>query len=168
MVGRLPQFVPRKGGSKNGLVHDDKLIKRVFSGIDTATAAAKLMQDRGVAKDEPHFVPRTRNSNRRNITVTLCGDPRGATTLHRIAIGGNDAAGAAVLRKMGLTVRPLKRIPTSWRFETSFKDYGKLMRLATEIRRHSTKTCRTHMPSGDRFICHLLQMIFNHEFSPPH
>ena len=127
-------FVPRKGGSKNGLVHDGKLIQRVFREIDTAAAAARLMAERGLRLDEPHFVPRARNANRRNIGVTLCGDPRGATTLHRISVAGNDAEGAAILRKMGLSVRAAKKASHSWRYETAFKDYGEIMRIATAIR----------------------------------
>ncbi len=125
-------FVPRKGGSRNGMVHDSKWIDAIFSSLDTETSAKRLLKDRAIDFDEPH-VPRTRNSNRRNIGITLCGDGRGATSLHRISVMGNDAAGARILRGMGLSVRPAKATSQSWRYETSFKDFATVLARAKDI-----------------------------------
>ncbi|MBI3936270.1 MAG: UvrD-helicase domain-containing protein [Betaproteobacteria bacterium] len=83
---------------------------------------------------EPYHVPCSRNSSRRNITVTLCGDNRGRSVLHRICVMGNDASGRRALRKLGLSVRPAKKRSQSWRFETAYKDFGAVTALAVRIK----------------------------------
>jgi len=132
-IPTLP-FVPRKGGSANGLVHDPAHIARVFAALDTSAAAERLMRDRDLSPEHPHHSPRSRDSKRRNITVTLCGDRRGRMPMHRIAIGGNDPAGVEALRSLGLSVRPAKRDSRSWRFETCRRDYSEILDIATRIR----------------------------------
>jgi superfamily I DNA/RNA helicase len=82
----------------------------------------------------PHHVPRSRDSNRRNITITLCSDRRGTTPMHRVAIGGNDAAARARLSELGLSVRPAKRGSESWRFEACRRDYREVLAIAERIR----------------------------------
>ena len=124
-------FVPRKGKAVNGLVHDADWIGRLYRELDTAGAAKRLLTDRGLALDEPHHVPMSRDSNRRNIVVTLCGDRRGG---HRVAAMGNDAAGRKALEKAGLSVRPAKAGSRSWRFETARADYGEALALAETAR----------------------------------
>lgn len=128
-IPTLP-FVARPGGSKNGLVHDQRLIKRVFESIDTVAAAQRLMGAYGLEMDAPHHQPQSRNSSRRNVVVTLCGDHRGANPMHRISIVGNDEAGAAILRSLGYSVRPAKPESASWRMETCRGDFGELMQIA--------------------------------------
>jgi len=123
-------FVARKGGSTRGLVHDAALIAQVFASLDTESAAHHLLADRDLNADEPHHRPQSRDSNRRNIVVTLCGDRRGATPMHRISIIGNDVLGRAILGTLGLSVRPAKAGSESWRFETSRRDFGELYAIA--------------------------------------
>ncbi|MFZ0215193.1 MAG: UvrD-helicase domain-containing protein, partial [Candidatus Dormiibacterota bacterium] len=36
------------------------------------------LRDRGLSRDHPHHRPRSRNGNRRNVMLTLCGDHRGS------------------------------------------------------------------------------------------
>src|SRR5215469_4923860 len=71
-------FVPRKGKARNGLVQDPAYIERVFRSTDTETAAQRLLEEAGLDSQRPHHSPRSRNSCRRNIVITLCGDHRGA------------------------------------------------------------------------------------------
>jgi UvrD/REP helicase N-terminal domain len=125
----LPQlpFVPRKGRSKNGLVHDAELIARVFAALDTESAAQRLLADVGLSGKEPHHLPQSRNATRRNVTLTLCGDRRGTTPMHRLSIVGNDAAGADALRKLGFSVRRAKEGSTSWRVETAKASWREVM-----------------------------------------
>ena len=123
-------FVARKGKAVNGLVHDDGWIARLYREVDTATAARRLLSDRGLREDEPHHVPISRDSKRRNIVVTLCGDRRGDRPAHRIAVMGNDEAGRRALANAGIDVRPAKRGSRSWRFETIRADYGAALALA--------------------------------------
>jgi DNA helicase-2/ATP-dependent DNA helicase PcrA len=127
-------FVPRKGQGTNGLVHDAQYIQRIFSSLKTATAAERLLEDSGLDVERPHHVPQGRNSNRRNIVITLCADRRGANPMHRISIVGVDAEDSAVLRSLGLSIRSAKAGSKSWRFETVRKDFGELMAIARRIR----------------------------------
>ncbi len=122
-IPTLP-FTPRKGGSRNGLVHDERYIKRVFETFDTASSAERLLRDLGLSLNAPHHRPRSRNSSRRNVVVTLCGDSRGRTPMHRISIVGNDEAGRTELSALGLSVRSAKAGSASWRFETASADFG--------------------------------------------
>jgi DNA helicase-2/ATP-dependent DNA helicase PcrA len=128
-IPTLP-FVPRKGAAQNGLVHDGEWIQRIFSALDTETAADKLMAETGLRRDEPHHRPQSHNANRRNVVVTLCGDRRGARPLHRISIVGNDLAGRTILQAEGWSVRAAKAGSDSWRFETCRADFGSLMAIA--------------------------------------
>jgi DNA helicase-2/ATP-dependent DNA helicase PcrA len=127
-------FVPRKGKARNGLVHDPKYIAKVFQSLDTDAAAEKLLEDSGLDIRRPHHLPRSRNSCRRNLVITLCGDRRGATPMHCISIVGVDPADSRVLQELGLSVRPAKTGSRSWRFETVRSDFGELMDVAKRIR----------------------------------
>jgi DNA helicase II / ATP-dependent DNA helicase PcrA len=120
-------FTPRKGKGRNGLVHDSKYI--------THDAAMRLLEEVGLDVGRPHHVPRSRNSSRRNIMITLCADRRGRTSMHRISIVGVSAADRGILAALGLSVRPAKSgRGASWRYETVCADFGELMAVARRIR----------------------------------
>jgi DNA helicase-2/ATP-dependent DNA helicase PcrA len=127
-------FVARKGRSRNGLVHDPAYIKRVFDGVDTHSAAERLLDEVGLDPERPQHLPRSRNSIRRNIVITLCGDRRGSSPMHCISVGGNSGADREALEEIGLSVRPAKAGSKSWRFETVRRDFGELMTIARRIR----------------------------------
>ena len=71
---------------------------------------------------------------RRNVVVTLCGDRRGRTAMHRISMVGRDEEGRRALEGLGLSVRQAKRGSSSWRYESCFKDYGAAMEIVDRIR----------------------------------
>src|SRR5258708_10227436 len=127
-------FVPRVGGSVKGLVHDAAYIARLYREIDTVSGARRLLDDHGLLEGEPHHVPMSRDSKRRNVVVTLCGDHRGATPMHRVCTMGNDVAGREALTAAGFAVRPAKKGSGSWRVETMRKDYGEAIALAQKAR----------------------------------
>jgi DNA helicase-2/ATP-dependent DNA helicase PcrA len=145
---RLPTlpFVPRKGGSNNGLVHDPKYLRRVFDAFDTGAGARELLADIGLLETHSHHRPRSRNSNRRNAVVALCGDRRGATPMHRISMIGNDEFGRRRLSEAGFSIRQVRGDSGSWRHETAKKDYPSILRtvaamqtaLGEEIQLHLT------------------------------
>jgi len=83
----------------------------------------------------PHYSPGSRNSSRRNLLITLCGDRRGASPMHRISMVGNDPEGRAQLQSIGLSVRPAKPGSESWRFETVLKDYRRALDIGEDIRK---------------------------------
>jgi DNA helicase-2/ATP-dependent DNA helicase PcrA len=132
-IPTLP-FVPRKGKGSNGLVHDPRYIGRIFSSLNTTDSALRLLKDSELAPDRPHHTPQARNSNRRNIVITLCGDRRGGNPMHRISVVGIDRSDRESLKSLGLSVRSAKTGRRSWRFETMRSDFGELMTIARQIR----------------------------------
>ncbi len=132
-IPTLP-FVARKGKGTNGLVHDPRYIGRIFSSLNTTDAALRLLEDSELDPDRPHHTPQARNSNRRNIVITLCGDRRGGNPMHRISVVGIDASDRKLLEGIGLSVRVAKKAHKSWRFETVRSDFGELMLIARQIR----------------------------------
>jgi DNA helicase-2/ATP-dependent DNA helicase PcrA len=126
-------FKARKGKSVNGLVSDQLLIDRIFQSVDTYPNGNELLLDRHLEFDEPHHVPRTWEGRRRNVTITLCGDRRGRTPMHMVAVGGRDPHAAEALRSVGLSVRPAKSGSRGWRYESCFKDYGEAMAVVDRI-----------------------------------
>ena len=131
-IPTLP-FVPRKGGSLNGLVHDERYISRVFDAFDTHTNASQLIDDLRLSADYPHVRPRSRNSSRYHIIITLCGDRRGATPMHRISLVGNDPQARAVLESLGLSIRAARSEGDSWRHESANKSMAALFEIAKRI-----------------------------------
>lgn len=131
-IPTLP-FVARKGFSENGYVHDQKIIDQIFSKFDTDKTGKELLDHYGFSINYPHHRAQSRNSNRRNITITLCGDRRGKTPMHRITMVGNDKKGRETLLKLGLPVRRAKKGSSSWRFEIVSSDYKKLVKIAGTI-----------------------------------
>jgi DNA helicase-2/ATP-dependent DNA helicase PcrA len=133
-IPTLP-FMARKGGSRNGYVHDPALIARIFTGLDTEAAAARLLRDRHLDPEEPHHRPRSRNSSRNNIVVTLCQDRRGRNTLHRVSIVGNSLDAKQRLESIGLKTRTAKPGSRSWRFDACRAHFGDLLQIAHDARR---------------------------------
>ncbi|HEX6543692.1 MAG TPA: UvrD-helicase domain-containing protein [Ktedonobacterales bacterium] len=131
-IPTLP-FVPRKGGSLNGLVHDEKYIQRVFDTFDTHANASRLMDDLQLSAEYPHVRPRSRNSSRYHIVLTLCGDRRGATPMHRISLVGNDPQARAALESLGLSIRAVRADSGSWRHESASKSVAAIVEIANRI-----------------------------------
>ncbi len=133
-IPTLP-FVPRKGGSVNGLVHDGRYIRRVFEAFDTEAHARLLLGDMGLSLDYPHFRPRSRNSNRLHVVVTLCADRRGSTPMHRISLVGNNSQAREALEVLGLPCRTEKPGVNSWTYDSMSTDMGTILARAEQIRR---------------------------------
>jgi superfamily I DNA/RNA helicase len=96
---------------------------------------------------QPHHVPPTYEGRRRNVTVTLCGDRRGRTPMHTVAIGGRDRDAAAAIEALGLRVRPAKAGACGWRYESCFKDY----RAAMDVVRRIADVLPVHLRRVGRF-----------------
>ncbi len=82
-IPTLP-FIARKSKYDGGYVHDQETIHRIFASFDTETAAKQLLEDKNLSIYHPHHRAQATRSDRRNIVVTLCGDHRGGTPMHRI------------------------------------------------------------------------------------
>jgi hypothetical protein len=117
------------------LVASQELIDRLFASLDTETGGEQLLRDEGLRFAHPHHRPATHTAGtdgarRRNLTVTLCGDRRGARPMHRLALFGYDDEGRRRLEDMGLSVRPARQGSEGWRFETAAADYGATLQTA--------------------------------------
>jgi DNA helicase-2/ATP-dependent DNA helicase PcrA len=131
-IPTLP-FVARPTARGRGLVGNQALIDRVFAGVDSVGGGLALLEEEGLSLDHPHHVPRSFEGRRRNVTVTLCGDRRGRTPMHTIAVGGRDDEARRALEAAGLSVRPAKRGSSSWRYESAFKSFDDLMDVVWRI-----------------------------------
>ncbi len=129
-------FVPRKGSSTKGLVHDAEAIRRVFASVDSQTGAERLLSDLGMASEAPHHRAQASTGLRRQVVVTLCGDRRGKRPMHRISMTGQSVQDRRILAGLGLSVRPAKAGSSSWRVETCAASYGDIRHMAERIRKH--------------------------------
>ena len=126
-------FVQRKTSAGNSLIGNQALIDDVFSAVDSEAGAMRLLDDEGLSIQHPHHLAATSEGRRRVLRVTLCGDSRGETPMHRIALAGRDREGRKALEAIGLSVREAKAGSDSWRFETVLKDFGEAVRIAGRI-----------------------------------
>jgi DNA helicase II / ATP-dependent DNA helicase PcrA len=127
-------WIVRTHTSENEARIDELLTSLRFGLPITLVSAERLLEEVGLDIDRPHHQPQSRNSNRRNIVITLCGDRRGGTPMHRISVVGVSPKDRAVLEAMGLSIRAAKAQSLSWRFETVRADFGELMSIARAIR----------------------------------
>ncbi|HEX2182621.1 MAG TPA: 3'-5' exonuclease, partial [Rubrobacteraceae bacterium] len=129
---------------------------RVFSGVESEAGGQRLLDDAGLRHDAPHYLPQSHNGRRRNVVLTLCGDRRGRTPMHRISMVGRDEEGREALESIGLGVRPAKQGSRCWRYESSFKDYGVAMRIVERIRSvldvSVQRVARLGMNGGDSVV----------------
>jgi DNA helicase-2/ATP-dependent DNA helicase PcrA len=131
-------FRARRCRTVNGhsLVGDQALLDRLFQGHNTVDAGLRLLREHGLSFDRPHFRPGTftrTEIRRRRLAIALCGDRRGRSSLHRIAVVGDDEEGRRRLEKHGFTVRPARRGSAGWRFETANSDLATIHRIAGRI-----------------------------------
>ena len=128
-------FVARRrpGGDDAGVVSRQDLIDRIFDGVESDVGGRDLLVEHGLSESHPHHLPRTFEGRRRVVTVTLCGDRRGKTPMHTIAVGGRDPEVRAALEAAGLSVRPAKKDSLSWRYESAFSSFDDLMDVVFRI-----------------------------------
>lgn len=131
-IPTLP-FVARKG-STGGYVHDQKTLDAIFASLKSEQGAVALLVDKHLSLDYPHHRAQATRSDRRNVVVTLCGDSRRVSSLHRISIVGSDVAGKDALAAAGFSVRSAKRDSASWRFETAYADFTSVNACIKKLR----------------------------------
>jgi hypothetical protein len=107
-------------------------IQRIFERVPSHLGGAKLLDALGFSEREPHFLSRCKGGGRRNISITLCADPRGSRSLHRLSVSGSESEDAVALSNAGYLTRPAKR-SGGWRIEACFADFGSAEKVADEI-----------------------------------
>ncbi len=130
-------FVARPGSpGGQSVVGDQQLLDRVFDELDTEASGRRLLEDHGLSIDHPHFSAATTTAGkrtRRRLTVSLCGDPRGSRTLHRLALFGYDEEGREALESAGIATRPAYRGSSGWRVEKAHSDFALLIESVEDI-----------------------------------
>jgi superfamily I DNA/RNA helicase len=149
---RLPTlaFKAKEAQSKEGLGSSQALTDEIFASFPTLATGLQLLADHGLSFDHPHHAPQGFEGRRRAVTVTLCGDRRGRTPMHQVAIGGSDPEVRRSLESFGLSVRPAKRGSSSWRYESCFKSYGAAMEVVDRIQTAVPVLVRQVARLGDR------------------
>jgi DNA helicase-2/ATP-dependent DNA helicase PcrA len=119
---------PTKVETRDSVIANQHMIDEVYGSLDTDAGGARLLADEGLDIRLPHFTPNTHTSGRRGsartrrrMVLTLCGDPKGSSPLHRISMFGYDEHGRRALEGLGLSVRPARRGSDGWRYETASK-----------------------------------------------
>jgi DNA helicase II / ATP-dependent DNA helicase PcrA len=149
----LPFKAKKRGFRDEGLSHDQALIDEVFAGFPTVSTGLQLLSDHGLSFDHPHHAPQSFEGRRRSLTVTLCGDRRGKTPMHHVALGGRDPQVKQVLQAFGLSVRAAKRGSSSWRYESCFSSYADAMAVVDRIQTATPVIVRHQARLGDRGSC---------------
>ena len=124
-------FMARKSGSPNTPVGDQVLIDEVFESVDSEAGGLALLEDEGLRPHQAHHQPQSYTGRRRLLTVTLCGDHRDRTPMHRISLAGRDDDTRERLEALGLSIRPARG--GGWKFETCHKDAGAVLELVDHI-----------------------------------
>jgi len=131
-------FVARPNrGSASSLVGDQALLDRLYKSVESEEGGRLLLADEGLSFAHPHFSTATTTQGkriRRRLTVCLCGDPRGARTMHRISLFGHDDEGRQALEGLGLSIRPAYAGSSGWRFEASNSDLARIHEIVEQIR----------------------------------
>src|SRR5665213_2926379 len=136
-------FNARPSGAEcvDSLVGNQALIDRVFAALNTEETGQQLLADEGLSLRFPHFTPMAHTSGRRGsprtrrrMVVTLCGDRRGASPMHRIAMFGYDKSGREALERLGISVRPARRGSAGWRYESASMDMRSLLSTVERVR----------------------------------
>jgi DNA helicase-2/ATP-dependent DNA helicase PcrA len=146
----LPFYARPSSKARDSLVGNQVMIDRVFAELDTIAAGQRLLADEGLSLRFPHITPYGHTSGRRGssrvrrrMVLTLCGDRRGASPMHRIVMFGYDEHGRETLERLGLSVRPTCRGSAGWRYETASKDMRSLLATAERVR--GQLDCHIHL-----------------------
>jgi DNA helicase-2/ATP-dependent DNA helicase PcrA len=131
-ITTLP-FVARKGGSSNGLVHDQARLDALHRDLASEPAARRLLADHKLIADHPHHVPQSSNGKRKTLNLTLYAEKRGPTPMHRLSISGSDPGERTVIESLGLNPRCYRRNPANWRYETLYRDMEKVAAIRATL-----------------------------------
>lgn len=79
-------FVARisKNKKTETIVSNQLLLEKLFKEIDTISKGEKLLKDKNLDFYKPHHISRARDSNKNNITLTLCSEIRNNLALHSL------------------------------------------------------------------------------------
>jgi DNA helicase-2/ATP-dependent DNA helicase PcrA len=127
---------PGPGGRGEGSSESAALIAEIYRRVDSQSGGRWLLADHGLSFEHPHSA-RAASGERRAITVTMCADPRGRSTLHRLCVYGADERLRERLESGGVAVRAARIGHASWRVELARRSLGSVMAEAARIAAYS-------------------------------
>lgn len=127
-------FVARKGKVNKvfTVTNNQELLNKIFSEVDTENGALKILNEKGLDVNYPHFVPRSRNSSRYNVTLTLCGSVRDEYVLHTLEFYTNNNETKELLDKNGFNLTSYDN-GEQFRLRITSKDFSEIERKKESI-----------------------------------
>lgn len=126
-------FKTRKQTPKTrGMMLDQSRIDNLFSSIPTAENAERLMKDKGLYFDRPHYSPKGSPGKRKNFTIIMCGDPRGKHVLHRCEMSIASKEEAKILTDAGINVTDNGK-NTGWRMRFYTQNLSEIYELLKRV-----------------------------------
>ena len=115
------------------LAMDTERLRQLYEALDTETAAKRLMLDRLLHPEFPHYRPQN-GCRRQTLNLTMFSSRRRSDGLghHRIQWSSNRVDVADRLTAGGVNLRP-GRLPGTWRFETARRDYAEALAVARRV-----------------------------------
>lgn len=127
-------FVARisKNKKTETVVSNQFLLEKLFKDLDTFTSAKNLLQDRSLSFDKPHHISRARDSNKNNITLTLCSDSRSDLALHSLEFFTNSNEIKNILEISGFKLESHKE-EDMFRYRKMATNYEDIFKLAIKM-----------------------------------
>ncbi|HEX6762520.1 MAG TPA: UvrD-helicase domain-containing protein [Gaiellaceae bacterium] len=129
----IPFVARRRSRHTQGSLVGDQRLLGLFGDLETEPGGHSLLVDEGLSFDHPHFIAATTTPGartRRRLNVCLCGDRRGRTPMHRIALFGYDEDGRQAMEAAGFSLRPAYKGSAGWRFESAHGSLATLLERA--------------------------------------
>jgi ATP-dependent DNA helicase UvrD/PcrA len=106
-------------------------IDRLFSSLDTESAARELLASKHMLLDYPHHVPKCSRRERRNFSVNLCKVARPTGAFHNCEISGSDLGDRAMLHAAGIQTTRAKG--NGWRVRMFTSELGRISDLHVKV-----------------------------------
>lgn len=127
-------FVARKKKSEiiETVVSNQNLLNKLFNELKTHDKGYKLLKDLNLSFENPLHIPRSRNSNRNNISITLCDSLREDKALHILEYFTNSIENKSILEKNGFILESHKK-DNCYRLRKASREYGSLVEIGKKI-----------------------------------
>lgn len=128
-------FVARKkkGDLLETVVSNQSLLNKLFNELKTYEKGYKLLKDLNLSFENPLHIPHSRNSNRNNISITLCDNQCEDKALHMLEYFTNSQENKSILEKNGFFMEKHKN-ESGFRLRKASREYGGLVKIAESLK----------------------------------
>lgn len=149
-----------KSSSKGSAGLSQESIDMLYKRIDTVKRANKLIEEKGLVLEYPHFVPQAtvRNDKKRlNINIVLFGDKRKSIkspwSASRISVNTTNKEDLNTFKIKGYNVRPAKS--GTYKIEMHYLDYGHLEQNLNDLQKdmpEESVICKYSFMTDNKFM----------------